>query len=110
VDGEYVKILGRKSDLINVGGQKVYPSEVESVIQEMDNVAEVSVYGEQNAITGNIVCARVTLKNNEDHQEFGVRLKRYCRERMEVFKVPFRVIVAHEPQHNARFKKIRALQ
>jgi uncharacterized protein YjaZ len=29
---------------------------------------------------------------------------------MDVFKVPLRVMVAHEPQHNARFKKIRALQ
>jgi long-chain acyl-CoA synthetase len=35
VDGEYIKILGRKSELINVGGEKVYPAEVESVIQLM---------------------------------------------------------------------------
>jgi len=36
-DGEYIKILGRKSEIINVGGEKVYPAEVESVIQEFDN-------------------------------------------------------------------------
>ena len=34
MDGDYIRILGRASDLINVGGQKVYPAEVESVIQE----------------------------------------------------------------------------
>jgi len=44
-DGEYLRILGRKSEIINVGGEKVYPSEVESVIQEMDNVLEATVYG-----------------------------------------------------------------
>jgi len=57
VDGDYIKILGRKSELINVGGEKVYPQEVESVIQEIENVAEVRVYKEKNSIIGNIVCA-----------------------------------------------------
>ena len=34
VDGEYIRILGRKSEIINVGGEKVYPQEVEDVILE----------------------------------------------------------------------------
>lgn len=38
VNGEYLRILGRKSTIINVGGENVYPSEVESVIQEMENI------------------------------------------------------------------------
>lgn len=38
VQGEYYMILGRKSDVINVGGEKVYPSEVENIIMEFDNV------------------------------------------------------------------------
>ena len=40
LDGEYIKILGRKSELINVGGEKVYPQEVENILYEIDNVAE----------------------------------------------------------------------
>ena len=52
VDGEYIKTLGRKSEIINVGGEKVYPQEVENVIQEMDNVIEVTVYREKNSIIG----------------------------------------------------------
>ena len=55
VNGEYLRILGRQSELINVGGEKVYPSEVESVIQKISNVAEVTVFRETNLITGNIV-------------------------------------------------------
>ena len=58
-DGQYLQILGRKSEIINVGGEKVYPAEVENVIQQMDGIAEVTVYGEKNPIVGNIVCARV---------------------------------------------------
>ena len=53
------RILGRVTDLINVGGQKVYPAEVEDVILAMDNVADVAVYGEHNALLGQIVVARV---------------------------------------------------
>ena len=41
-DGEWVRFLGRKSDIINVGGNKVFPAEVESILLEMENVADVS--------------------------------------------------------------------
>ncbi|MCG8378803.1 MAG: fatty acid--CoA ligase family protein, partial [Proteobacteria bacterium] len=57
VDGEYIRILGRRSELINVGGEKVFPAEVESVIQTMEGVEEVVVAGEANPLTGNIVVA-----------------------------------------------------
>lgn len=47
VDGDYIKILGRKSELINIGGEKVFPAEVENVIQLMSGVEEVAVVGEK---------------------------------------------------------------
>ncbi len=109
VDGEYIKILGRKSEIINVGGEKVYPGEVEDVIQEIENVAEVTVYAEKNPIMGHIVCAKVNLLNSEDPKEFTKRLKRYCSERLQNYKVPIKVAVVNERQHSDRFKKIRQL-
>jgi len=109
VDGEYMRILGRKSEIINVGGEKVYPGEVESVIHGVENVAEVTVHGEKNPIMGNIVCAKVRLLRNEDPKEFTKRLKKYCRERLESYKVPVKVAVENERQHSNRFKKIRQL-
>ncbi|HET8782665.1 MAG TPA: fatty acid--CoA ligase family protein [Pyrinomonadaceae bacterium] len=107
VDGEYLRILGRKSDIINVGGEKVYPAEVENVIQELDEVAEVTVYGEKNAITGNIVCADVTPVSQLDKSELVALVKRHCREKLQKFKVPVRVNVVTEQQHTERFKKSR---
>lgn len=110
VDGEYLRILGRKSDLINVGGEKVYPAEVENVIQELEAVAEVTVYGEQNAITGNIVCADVTPVSpleSSQQQELVSLVKQHCRERLQRYKVPLRVNVVSENQHSERFKKVR---
>jgi acyl-coenzyme A synthetase/AMP-(fatty) acid ligase len=107
VEGEYVKILGRKSEIINVGGEKVYPAEVESVIQELDNVAEVTVFAEKNPIMGNIVCAKVRLLKDEDKKQFTLRLKIYCKQKLQSFKVPVKVIIDEKEQFNDRFKKKR---
>ena len=107
VDGEYIKILGRKSEIINVGGEKVYPAEVESVIQEMENIADVTVHSEKNPITGNIVCAKVSLSQEEGRKELTARLKTFCKERLEAYKIPVKVKIVDEKQHGERFKKIR---
>ena len=61
VDGEWIKILGRTTDIINVGGQKVYPAEVESVLLEIENIKEVSVFSKDNPIMGRVVAARFSL-------------------------------------------------
>lgn len=107
VDGEYFRILGRRSELINVGGEKVYPAEVESVIQQIDNVSEVTVYGEKNPITGNIVCANIRLLEAEDTKAAVLRIKKYCRGHMPTFKVPVKVNIVDEEMHSERFKKMR---
>ncbi len=107
VDGEYIKILGRKSELINVGGEKVYPQEVENTILGMDNIADVTVYGEKNPITGNIVCARVTLMEPEEKKEFVSRLKKFCAGKLQGYMIPVKISIIENGQHNERFKKIR---
>ena len=107
VNGEYIKILGRKSEIINVGGEKVYPQEVENVILELDNVAEVTVYGEKNPVIGNIVCAKIHLKVVEDKKEFSIRLKRYCAKKLQKYKVPIKIKIVQEKQFSERFKKNR---
>jgi len=110
VDGEYVKFLGRKSEIINVGGQKVYPQEVENVILEMDNVAEATVCGEKNPILGNIVCANVRLQNNENKKKFSNRLKIFCTEKLKSYMIPVKVKIDSKKQYNERHKKIRTIQ
>lgn len=109
VDGDYVRLLGRDSEIINVGGEKVYPIEVESVIQEIENVQEVTVYGEKNPITGHVVCARVRLHahGDLDYRQFASTVKRYCRERLQSYKVPVKITISDEVQHSTRLKKMR---
>lgn len=108
VRGEYLRILGRRSDMINVGGQKVSPLDVESVLLQAPNVAEAAVRGVPHALMGHVVHARVSLVDEEDGEETVIRLRRFCLERLPRFKVPVRFeIVAPEAQRGARFKKVR---
>jgi acyl-CoA synthetase (AMP-forming)/AMP-acid ligase II len=106
IKNEYFKILGRNSDLINVGGEKVYPDEVEKIIETFENVADVTIYGEKNTILGNIVCAKITLKTEEDHAIFIKKLKNYCKSKLAKFKVPIKIVIIDKIQYNYRFKKI----
>jgi acyl-CoA synthetase (AMP-forming)/AMP-acid ligase II len=107
VDGDYFRILGRVTDLINVAGQKVYPSEVESVILEMDNVKDVAVFGEKHALLGNIVVAKVVVDLPETIENLKKRIRLVCTSRLAQFKVPSKVILADGPLHNVRQKKNR---
>lgn len=107
VDGEYIRILGRKSELINVGGEKVYPAEVESVIQTMDGVEDVVVNSEPNPMTGNVVVAKVKLSTAETLGEFRKRMRTYCSERLSRFMIPQKVVLVDSELHGDRFKKMR---
>jgi acyl-CoA synthetase (AMP-forming)/AMP-acid ligase II len=109
VDGEYFKILGRKSELINVGGEKVYPQEVENLILSIDHVLDVQVYGEKHPFTGNIVCAKILLNNLEtiEPMTFKNLVKKICREKLESYKVPVKITLTTEVLISARFKKQR---
>ncbi len=108
VDGEWLRILGRKSDIINVGGSKVYPAAVESVLLELDNVADVVVTGEPNPITGQIVAATVRLDREEALAVFKARMRLFCRDRLAPYQVPVRVRFTSDPLYSVRYKRHRA--
>lgn len=107
VDGEYLRILGRVSDLINVGGRKVYPPEVEAVILELDNVREAAVRGEPHPLVGRVVVARVTLREPEDPRALERRVREHCRSRLAPYMVPVKVEIATGPLHTERHKTVR---
>ena len=108
VDGDWLRILGRRSDLINVGGQKVYPAEVESVILDMPEIADATVYGEKNPILGTMVCADVTPGDGAATPEgLATQVQARCREQLARFKVPVKVNVVDQQEYQLRFKKSR---
>lgn len=105
--GEYIKILGRTTDLINVGGEKVYPIEVESVLLEMDGINDVRVYGSSNALTGNIVIAELNVDEQNKNRDFIKAIRRFCKDRLESYKIPTKFIFTENELYGDRLKKKR---
>ena len=85
----------------------MHPAEVESVLLQMDNVADAVVCGEPHAMTGQIVRATVRLVAPEPSEQFKVRMRRFCADRLAPFKVPVKMQFTDEPIHSARFKRVR---
>jgi long-chain acyl-CoA synthetase len=106
-DGEWFRILGRESELINVGGEKVFPAEVESVLLEMDDVEDAVVFGQSHAITGHIVAAKIKLKYSEPARDFKVRMRRFCGSRLQRFKIPSKIYFTENPVFKERYKRMR---
>jgi long-chain acyl-CoA synthetase len=106
-EGEWIRILGRKSDLIIVSGEKVYPQEVENTILELDFVQDVMVKGESQALTGQIVTAHVNLRQPRDEKIVRTEVRRHCRTRLEPYKIPVKVKIVSAPLACDRHKKTR---
>jgi len=110
VKGEYIRFLGRQSEMINVGGQKVFPVEVETLLLQAENIQDVTVYGVKHPLMGQVVHARVSLYQPENPEMLSERLRKFCVERMARYKVPMRfTIVSEDEQRSERFKKIRRI-
>ena len=108
-DGDYLRILGRQTDVINVAGLKVYPSEVENCIHELPFVDDVFVKGKKHPLLGQIVVAYILQDGSLDKADAEKQIRQHCRVRLEKFKVPSQFIFNWENFVNDRFKKIRTL-
>jgi long-chain acyl-CoA synthetase len=93
VDGEWIRFRGRASDVINVGGEKVAPSEVEQAILELPFIKDAVVCGERHALMGQIVTARVSLAEPMNSREAITQIRAHCRGRLASYKVPVKIDV-----------------
>jgi len=103
----YIKILGRTTDLINVGGEKVYPIEVESVLLQMEGVLDARVFAEKNPIMGHTVAAEILVSPENNNSLFKKTLRNYSGEHLEKFKRPTRFILSEKELCGDRLKKKR---
>ena len=98
----FYKIVGRVSDIINVGGLKFMASEVERVALEFPNVSLVSAYSRRNPITGEHVELKVQpLKENLVDKN---ALMSYLKSKLQPHMVPKRIII-QDVSVGHRFKK-----
>jgi long-chain acyl-CoA synthetase len=68
---------------------------------------KINPYGEKNAITGEIVCATIRLRESRDERQFHRDLRQFCRDRLQEFQIPVRISLVENTMHGERFKKNR---
>lgn len=105
--GEYIRILGRESELINVGGEKVYPAEVESVLLEVPGVKDAIVGKMSNPILGTVVTCKIAADEGHDLAELKKAIQKHCAEKLEKFKRPVKIEFQEDSFNTARFKRLR---
>jgi acyl-CoA synthetase (AMP-forming)/AMP-acid ligase II len=103
VDGDFIRILGRDSDLINVGGQKVFPQEIEEVLLRLDEVVSVRISSAPHNLLGQIVKAEISLANSSLLSKGDIRA--FCKQHLTSFKVPQMIEFVDDIPLTHRMKK-----
>jgi acyl-CoA synthetase (AMP-forming)/AMP-acid ligase II len=87
-EGDRFLFCGRENGAINVGGNKVYPQEVEDVILEVPGVAAAVVSGRPNPIMGQLVEAQIVAAPGGDTSALRTAILTACREKLPRWQVP----------------------
>jgi oxalate---CoA ligase len=93
----YLNVKGRIKEIINRGGEKISPGDIEAVLLSNQKVLEAESFGESDAIYGETVQAAVILRPGVEATED--ELRDYCRTKLSAFEVPERIyMVADFPR------------
>ena len=103
----FIRIVGRTKEVINVGGEKVLPAEIESVILEIPNVKDVLVKAIPSIVTGQTVFAQVVIDDDVDPKLIKKAIKKHCRDNLDRYKQPTKIEIVNKTEYSGRFKKIR---
>src|SRR5581483_2094256 len=96
----YLTLTGRIKELINRGGEKISPLEVDAALLEHPSVAEACCFAAPDPKYGEEVHAAVVLKGDATVED----IQAHCRERLADFKVPKRIHVADQVPRTATGK------
>jgi len=103
----YFKVVGRTTEVINVGGEKVLPGEIEDLLMSIDQVIDCTAFSVENGITGQAVGVRVVPSKGTDLKKLKRNIRQLSRTKMESFKVPAKIIFEVDLKYTERFKKER---
>jgi acyl-coenzyme A synthetase/AMP-(fatty) acid ligase len=113
-DGDRYYFIGRQDGVINVGGRKVHPEEVEAVINQHPAVQMSLVRARKNSITGAIVVADIVSRQNggagiSEHADMSIEadVKALCRQLLPPHKVPASIRVVPSLSIGASGKLVR---
>ena len=83
------RFKSRKNELINVGGYKVNPTEVEEVLRGINGIIDAHVFGKSNSVLGNVLCADIVREDKFSLIEMEIRNE--LKDKLQDFKIPRRI-------------------
>jgi long-chain acyl-CoA synthetase len=101
----YLYITGRKKEMLIIGGENVFPREIEEVLNQHPAIADSAVIGKQDDSRGEVAVAFVELHEDSEFEESAVRS--YCREHLAGYKVPKEIRVLDALPRNPTGKIMR---
>lgn len=100
-------LLGKEKSVINFVGMKIFPQEVEEVLNSHPSVSDSQVYGEPHPHYGQMPCARIVWRKGATVPE-SIALRRYCFERLAPHKVPksFQIVERLERTVSGKVRRV----
>lgn len=107
IDTTHFKFVSRETDMINVGGYKVNPVEVEEVLVQVPGVQDVLVKGKENRVTGEIIVMDVVKNDDVEEKELKRAIKQFASSKLQEWKVPRIIKFVDELPMTRTGKKVR---
>ena len=84
----FIYLLGRKKEILKVGGKRVSPKEIEEVILQISQVIDCTVTGIYDNILGEAIKATITIKQDKDEEKLKQIILKKCSKNLSSFKIP----------------------
>ncbi|MFB9213690.1 AMP-binding protein [Vibrio sinaloensis] len=108
LDNDRVLFLGRESGSINVGGNKVMPEKVESILEQHPYIVMAKVYSKSNPVLGALVATEIVVNEKSSYsKDIKREVLTFCKEKLQPFEVPALLKVVESIKTNATGKKVR---
>ncbi len=99
--------MGRRHDMINVGGNKVSPVKVEETMMQLDGIDDIRVYARKSSIMGQLVACDIVAATGFDQAQLRQHLKAHCAEHLNDYETPQLIKFVQTIQTSAAMKKVR---
>ena len=107
ISGDRVLFRGRTTEIINVGGNKVLPSEVEAVVQTIPGVGQVRVYPKRSSLAGQLIAVDIVLSPGYQADHVRAAVQQASRQRLRPYQIPRVIRFVDRIATNAACKILR---
>ncbi len=98
-------LLGRKGDVINVGGNKVSPDEIEDTAKKMDDIADCACIGVPSPLGGRVPKLFVEMKKGREFD--ALKIRNFIADNLEAYKVPKQIVEIEKVPRSFNGKVLR---